>query len=57
MADIVNLNKFRKKRERETARETADQNRARFGRSKTERTKTAADTGKAAKELDGKQLD
>lgn len=57
MAEIVNLNKFRKKREQEAARRTADQNRASFGRTKSERRKTRADTEKAARELDDKHLD
>jgi Domain of unknown function (DUF4169) len=37
MADLVNLNRFRKRVAKETAAKQADANRARFGRSKSER--------------------
>lgn len=57
MAEIVNLNKFRKQRERDTARRTADENRVTHGRTKAERNKVRADAEKAAKDLDGKQID
>ena len=57
MAEIVNLNKFRKKRERDDARRTAEENRASFGRTRAERTKSRADAEKAAKELDDKRID
>lgn len=57
MAEIVNLNKFRKQRERDTARRTADENRVTHGRTKAERNKVRAEAEKAAKDLDGKQID
>lgn len=57
MAEIVNLNKFRKKQARDAARQTADRNRAAFGRTKRERSETRAAADKAAKELDDKRLD
>jgi hypothetical protein len=57
MAEIVNLNKFRKQRERDAARQTADENRVTYGRSKVERGKSRAEAEKAAKDLDGKQID
>lgn len=57
MAEIVNLNKFRKKQARDAARRTADRNRVGFGRTKSERSKTRAEADKAAKELDDKRLD
>ena len=37
MGNLVNLNRFRKRSEREQAAKLADSNRARFGRSKAER--------------------
>jgi hypothetical protein len=38
MADVVNLNRFRKRAAKQSAAKQADANRARFGRSKSERT-------------------
>lgn len=37
MADVVNLNKFRKRKGRAEAKRTADDNRRKHGRSKAER--------------------
>lgn len=37
MADVLNLNRVRKRKKREDARAQADRNAARFGRSKIER--------------------
>jgi hypothetical protein len=37
MADVVNLKRFKKRVEREQSAKLADANRARFGRSKSER--------------------
>jgi hypothetical protein len=44
MGEIVNLKRFRKRSEREQAAKQAETNRARFGRTKSER---AADTTRA----------
>lgn len=41
-ADIVNLNRFRKARAKQAARETAEQNRLKHGESKTKRKKRDA---------------
>ncbi len=57
MADIVNLNQYRKKRERGEAEKTAAANRARHGRSKAERAKERSEADKAAKELGDKRLE
>jgi hypothetical protein len=57
MAEIVNLNRFRKARDRADAEVRAAKNRRRFGRSKAERGKDRAEAEKAAKDLDGKRLD
>ena len=57
MADIVNLNQFRKKRDRRAAERQAAVNRQRFGQSKDMRDKTARELEKAKKELDDKRLD
>lgn len=37
MADVVNLKRFKKRAEREAAAKLADANRARFGRTKSQR--------------------
>ena len=57
MADIVNLNQFRKKRDRRGAEKRAAENRRRFGVSKDERTKAQREADKLQKELDDKRLE
>jgi hypothetical protein len=57
MADIVNLNQYRKKRDRQTAAKEAAENRVRFGRTKAERSKGRREADKAAKDLDDKRLE
>jgi hypothetical protein len=57
MAELVNLNKYRKQRNRGDAQKTAAENRARHGRSKAERKLERLDSDKAAKDLDDKRLD
>jgi hypothetical protein len=57
MADPVNLNHYRKQRNRREAEKTAAENRAHHGRSKAERKKERLDGAKAAKDLDDKRLD
>ena len=57
MASIVNLNRFRKAKKREEARQRAAENRALYGRSKKERAADADERRRAAREIDGKKLD
>lgn len=38
MGDVINLNRFKKRAERDTSAKQADANRTRFGRTKSERT-------------------
>lgn len=57
MAEVVNLNRYRKKRDKEAADSTAAENRVRFGQSKGERRKNRGEAAKAAKKLDDKRLD
>jgi hypothetical protein len=57
MAEIVNLNRFRKERERAAKAKTAEENRVRFGRRKDEREVTEANTRKTDKALDDKKID
>lgn len=52
MAEIVNLRRARKERARRTKDETAQQNRLTHGRSKAERTLTAAQTRLETARLD-----
>jgi len=57
MSNVVNLNKARKARDRDRAREQARENRARFGRTKADKDLTKAETQKAEQVLDGAKLD
>jgi hypothetical protein len=57
MGDIVNLNQFRKRKERGDAVKRAAENRIRFGAMKVERAKRSREAEKARKELDDKRLD
>ncbi|WP_300303921.1 DUF4169 family protein [Ferrovibrio sp.] len=57
MGDVVNLNKRRKTRERDAAKERAAENRAKFGQPKVLRDQQKKETERAAKDLDGKKLD
>jgi hypothetical protein len=57
MAEIVNLNRFRKDRERAAKAKTADENRAKFGRRKDEREITEANAEKSEKALDDKKIE
>ncbi|MGO8920120.1 MAG: DUF4169 family protein [Stellaceae bacterium] len=57
MADIVNLNQYRKRRHRRDEDKAAAANRVRHGRSKAEREKLRRESDKAAKDLENKRLD
>ena len=57
MADVVNLNQYRKQRARRDNHKRAAENRNRFGRSKPEQEKARREAEKAAKDLDNKRLD
>jgi hypothetical protein len=56
-AMIVNLNKYRKQRERAEAEQRAAENRVRFGRSKAARIAEEGDRRQSEKSLDDKRLD
>ena len=56
MADIVNLNRFRKNRARVEKRAEADANALRHGLTRSERQTTEADKAKAKKTLDNHYL-
>jgi Domain of unknown function (DUF4169) len=57
MADIVNLNQFRKKRDRRDAERRATENRRIFGLTKDERSKAQREGERAKKDLDDKRLE
>ncbi|WP_294256803.1 DUF4169 family protein [uncultured Sphingomonas sp.] len=52
MADILNLNKARKARAKANAQAEAEANRARFGRTKAEKARDAAETERKVRTLD-----
>ena len=53
MAEIVNLNRVRKTKAREAAEAKATENRVKFGQSKAERTRLAAEKAKLRAATDG----
>ena len=57
MADVVNLKRFRKRAEREQAEQEAEANRARFGRTKSERILDAQRASRASDLLDQHRID
>ena len=57
MGDVVNLKRFRKRSEREQAAKEAEANRARFGRSKSERAADATRAKRGSEFLDQHRID
>jgi uncharacterized protein DUF4169 len=57
MGDLVNLNRLRKRAAKESATKQADANRARFGRSKSERASERQQRERAKALLDQHRLD
>ena len=57
MGDVVNLNKFRKARDRKTAEDQAAENRTRFGQPKDVKAKLRTEADQTQKDLHGKRLD
>jgi len=57
MPDPINLRAARKARDRAEKRATADQNAAKFGRSKAQKVLDQAQTEKSARDLDGHARD
>ncbi len=53
MAEIINFRQARKGLARKAAEQQAAENRARFGRSKAEKQRDAAEQARLRKELDG----
>ena len=56
MAEVVNLRRERKRRERAEASQAASENRVRHGRTKAERTNDAETRTQAIKGLDARKL-
>ncbi|MBP2298668.1 DUF4169 family protein [Azospirillum picis] len=57
MGDVVNLNRFRKSRDRAERTKEADANRVRFGRTKAEKDRDRLEADRRARTLDGQKLD
>jgi len=57
MAEIVNLNRYRKAREKERAQAAAEENRVRFGRTKAEKLGDGEEKDRNSRALDGAMLD
>jgi len=57
MGELVNLNRVKKRQEREQAEKQADTNRARFGRTKSERARDELLTSRANDHLDQHRVD
>ena len=53
MGKVINLNKARKRKAREDAAAQAAQNRVRFGRTKEQKQRDAAEAEQAQRKLDG----
>ncbi|MCX5497111.1 DUF4169 family protein [Kaistia dalseonensis] len=56
-ADLINLNRVRKAKARQDQAVRAEENRARFGRTKAEKNKAKAEAEMAARQLDGHRRD
>ena len=57
MGDIVNLKRYKKRAEKESAAKQADANRVRFGRSKSERALEKSESEGVRAQLDQLRLD
>ena len=57
MADIINLNKARKQRAKTAAEAKAVENRAKFGRTKAEKARDAAERMRSARAVDESKCD
>jgi hypothetical protein len=57
MGDVVNLNRFRKAKEKALREAQAAANKTRYGRTKEQRAREKDDAARAAKDLDSKKID
>lgn len=56
-SNVVNLNRFRKKKQREDKAKRAEINRVRHGRTQAEKDRERMDRERAARLIDGKRLE
>ncbi|HSO39153.1 MAG TPA: DUF4169 family protein [Labilithrix sp.] len=56
-SNVVNLNRFRKKKQREEKAKQAEINRIRHGRTQAEKDRERAERERAARSIDGKRLE
>ena len=57
MGDVVNLNHFRKRKERLDGERRAAERRAKTGRKKTDRERARSESERRRNDLDGKRID
>lgn len=57
MTDIVNLKRFRKRKDLDAKQAAAEENRAKFGRTKAEKQRDKQTAKQLADQLDGNKLD
>ena len=57
MGDIINLNRFRKTRERDAKQRQAAVNRSRFGRDNAEKARTETEEQRKRRLLEGSRID
>jgi hypothetical protein len=57
MGDVVNLNRFRKAKEKALREAQAAANKTRYGRTKEQRAREKDEASRAAKDLDSKKID
>lgn len=57
MGDLINLNRFRKRRQLDQAASVAEQNAIKHGRTKVERGKADLERSRQQEHLDGAELD
>jgi len=55
MAELINLRQFKKRKARQEDADRAAENRAKFGRAKTQKSEEAAAADKARRDHDGKK--
>jgi hypothetical protein len=57
MGDVVNLNRFRKAKEKALREAQAAANKTRYGRTKEQRAREKDEASRVAKDLDSKKID
>jgi hypothetical protein len=57
MGEVINLNRLRKTKAKESAARQAEANRLRFGRSKDEKLRDNSIVERAERDLDGKKIE